>query len=500
MKNILLLISLIITTLLFAQTSQNITSEAYNVLKVNGQLDQNVRYSFIPSGNQPSGKLTKKDISIQVEKSFCSCLVPLDTTFSLVPFISSVSPTNNRNDDDYTNKIGIPFSFNFYGVSYDSLYINNNGNISFLSPYYTFTANSFPDSINNMIAAFWGDVDTRDSLSGMVYYKITPTAMIIKWEQVGYFNIHSDKLNTFQLTISNGLDPMIPDGNNVSFCYGDMQWTTGDASGGAGGFAGVPATVGVNQGNGIDYFQVGTFDTLSIAFDGPYNTTDGIDFLDNQEIYFNLALPGNVPPLILSSYICDTIDVYTGDTLKSMHIDSVSFVISVMTPEVDQIVEATLSCDQADHFTYFKSKDTPTFKEYTCTFYATNLLENEAEQLFYVTVNATDNWIPAGESSQTVVIRSNYQNSLSLENKSVNDASVSIYPNPNDGIIVVKHAFAAGTNPSLSIQDVSGKNVFSAELLNNSEEVDVSSLVPGVYFATISANHQTPSTIKIIKK
>ena len=82
MKNILLLISLITTTLLFAQTSQNITSEAYNVLKVNGQLDQNVRYSFIPSGNQPSGKLTKKDISIQVEKSFCSCLVPLDTTFS----------------------------------------------------------------------------------------------------------------------------------------------------------------------------------------------------------------------------------------------------------------------------------------------------------------------------------------------------------------------------------------------------------------------------------
>jgi Secretion system C-terminal sorting domain len=117
-----------------------------------------------------------------------------------------------------------------------------------------------------------------------------------------------------------------------------------------------------------------------------------------------------------------------------------------------------------------------------------------------VTVNAADNWIPAGVSDQTVVIRTNYQSSLSLENKNVNDASLSIYPNPNDGFINVKHAFLVGTNPVLSIQDVSGKNVFSTKLIDNSQEVDVSSLVPGVYFATVFANHQTPKTIKIVKK
>lgn len=499
MKKVLLIVTCLSVTYLSAQTIQNITSDAYNILKVNGELDPTVTYSFIPSGNQPFGHLNKKDISTSIEKSMCSCLIPLDTTFSLVPFISSISPTDNRNDDDYTNKIGIPFSFNFYGVNYDSLYINNNGNISFLSPYYEFTANPFPDSINNMIAAFWGDVDTRDPLSGMVYYKITPTSMIIKWEHVGYFNVHSDKTNTFQLTISNGLDPIIPDGNNVSFCYGDMQWTTGDASGGIDGFAGVAATVGVNQGNGADYFQVGTFDTLSVDFDGPYNTSDGVDFLDNQEIYFNLALLGNVPPLIMSSYICDTIDVYTGDTLKSMHIDSISFIIGVMTPEIDQIVEATLSCDQADHFSYFLSKDTPTFKEYTCTFYATNLMDNEAEQLFYVTVNATDNWIPAGTSSQTIVIRTNYDKSLSIENLSNLESPFIIYPNPNDGIIQVKHSFSSSMNPVLSIVDVSGKVVFSSLLIQNDQKIDISSLVSGVYFAIISSNDQETKTIKIIK-
>ncbi|MBK7573604.1 MAG: hypothetical protein IPI10_19160 [Bacteroidetes bacterium] len=38
---------------------------------------------------------------------------------------------------------------------------------------------------------------------------------------------------------------------------GIATWTTGDASGGTGGFIGTPATVGVNNGNGIDYIQIG---------------------------------------------------------------------------------------------------------------------------------------------------------------------------------------------------------------------------------------------------
>ncbi|MBK7158976.1 MAG: hypothetical protein IPH77_10545 [Ignavibacteria bacterium] len=72
-----------------------------------------------------------------------------------------------------------------------------------------------------------------------------------------YFGSHADKLNTFQCIISDGLDPFLGLGNNVCFSYGDMEWTTGDASGGVGGFFGAPATVGINEGNGIDYATLG---------------------------------------------------------------------------------------------------------------------------------------------------------------------------------------------------------------------------------------------------
>ncbi|MBL0102950.1 MAG: hypothetical protein IPP51_03865 [Bacteroidetes bacterium] len=145
---------------------------------------------------------------------------------------------------------------------------------------------------------------------------MTSTHLIIQWENVGYFGTHDDKLNTFQLIMTNGTDLLLPPGSNVSFCYKDMQWTTGDASSGVGGFGGTPATVGVNQGNGIDYIQIGLFDTLGPGYDGPYLNNDGIDALDNQSFLLNVCQSGsNVPPILNSVQTCDTLDVCEGDTL-----------------------------------------------------------------------------------------------------------------------------------------------------------------------------------------
>ena len=83
------------------------------------------------------------------------------------------------------------------------------------------------------------------------------------------------------MIITDGVDPLIP-GGNVSFCYGDMQWTTGDASGGAGGFGGNAATVGANLGDGSNYIQFGRFDSAGYAYDGPYNLNDGVDWKNYQ--------------------------------------------------------------------------------------------------------------------------------------------------------------------------------------------------------------------------
>ncbi|MBI1838138.1 MAG: T9SS type A sorting domain-containing protein [Flavobacteriia bacterium] len=503
MRKIITFLFGIVSTIAFSQNTILITPQNYDILKQNGQLDAQAKYVF-PNSNTPNQIIHPSFEQIQASKnrsSVCNCLLDLDSSFSVVPFIGDSLP-DYRNDDGSTDLINLPFVFDFYGVQYQSVYINNNGNVSFAGPYMTYTALPFPDASYNMIAPFWGDVDTRDSLSGLVYYKITPSALIIKWENVGYFNVHSDLSNTFQLIITNGNDSLVPNGNNVSFCYGDMNWTTGDASNGVGGFGGSPATVGVNQGDGVNYFQVGTFDALGTAFDGPYNNADQIDFLDNQEIYFNLANLGNVPPLIMNEFICDTIDVYTGDTLKkSLYIDEITFTIGVTTPELNQNVTAVLTSSEPNHFSYVLTKDTPTFKEYECTFDMTGLLTDENSQLFYIDINATDDGMPAASSSQTIVVRGNYSNQSSTGIVSIaDDEMFNVAPNPTDNQLIVEHKFNNGENPILRIIDLSGKEVKTEILTTASQNVNVSNLESGIYLVSIQTNNGITRNVKVIKK
>ena len=218
-------------------------------------------------------------------------ITPLDGTFAL-----AMGP----NDDSFSGLITLPFDFCFYGTTYTTLYINNNGNISFLNPYSTFTPVGFPSNQYIMIAPFWADVDTRNGL-GEVWYKIEPTRMTVIWNNVGYFNVQGDKRNTFELIITDGNDPLIGVGNNVSFSYDDMQWTTGSASGGVGGFGGSPATVGVNKGDGVKYALVGRFDHAGVDYDGPGGANDGISYLDGKQYFFDacqddvVVVPPDVP-------------------------------------------------------------------------------------------------------------------------------------------------------------------------------------------------------------
>ncbi|MBK8582719.1 MAG: hypothetical protein IPL86_13105 [Flavobacteriales bacterium] len=79
-----------------------------------------------------------------------------------------------------------------------------------------------------------------------------------------------DKLNTFQLIISDGTDPAIPGGNNVSFCYGRYAMDHRGCIGRHWRFGGTPATVGANRGDGINYLQLGQFDHDSTDWDGPF--------------------------------------------------------------------------------------------------------------------------------------------------------------------------------------------------------------------------------------
>lgn len=494
MKRILLSAFLLCSAFAFAQQNQTVSPEQYAQLKSSGQILQNENYLIVsPESRSANASPSRYSGPVQTQSSACNCLIPLDSTFLVVPF-TGCTPPEYRNDDMSSGVFVLPFSFNFYGTNYDTIYINNNGNISFGTAYSVFTANSFPDPTFRMVAPFWADVDTRDLNSGLVYYQLSPTHLVVRWDSVGYFANHYDKLNTFQLIITNGQDTILPPGTNVSFCYGDMQWTTGDASNGSNGFGGSPSTTGVNQGNGTDYFQVTQNDAPGMQFDGPYGATDGVDWLDNLELYFNTALNGNTPPLILNSNICDTIDVYTGDTLRSANIDSIAFSFYFLAPEINQEVTAQFFTNApASAFSYTLVESDTFYLKYDCVFHAKNL----SPGMYYVTATATDNGFPNENTNSSVYIHTYFDPGLSSvaePNMIAND--IAVYPNPTDG----NTSISTVNGKEISLMNTLGQIVYAAPVNGTTSMIDMSRLAPGVYVVTVVNTDGTVNKTKLIRQ
>jgi hypothetical protein len=105
-------------------------------------------------------------------------------------FDSTVLPAN---DDGYSSQIVLPFSVDFYGTTYDSLFVNNNGNLTFNSGQSAYTPYGLGAGYTGqpIIAPFFADVDTRGPGSGLT-----------SWG-VGTFDggEQTDKLNTFQVLL-----------------------------------------------------------------------------------------------------------------------------------------------------------------------------------------------------------------------------------------------------------------------------------------------------------
>lgn len=313
----------------------------------------------------------------------CECWIEPDASYLL-----AMQP----NDDGSSPAITLPFQFNLYSELYNVAYINNNGNISFVTPFSTFSASGFPSAQFRMVAPFWGDVDTRPANGGQVWYKVTPTAMYVNWVEVGYFNMQTDKLNTFQAIITDGTDPVIGIGNNVAFCYKDMQWTTGSASGGVNGFGGTPATVGANRGNGADFIQFGRFDQAGDAYDGPFGASDGVDWLDDKNFRFTTAVStNNIPPIPTGDLICDTLQICVGET--------VTIDISFLSPESDQITTAASTAPSLSN--YVVTSNTPGI---TATIVGEFTPTADEEGYHTITFTGTDNGDPPLTATVEIVV------------------------------------------------------------------------------------------------
>jgi hypothetical protein len=188
--------------------------------------------------------------------------------------LNNVLPAN---DDNSTGEITLPFSLTFYGQPYSSLYVNNNGNVTFGAATGQFTPSSLEGQVSQpMIAPFFADVDTQGDASQQVTYGSSPDGktFCVNWVDVGYFSSHSDKLNSFQLLLTTQASaPGRTAGDfDITFGYDQVKWETGDASDGVNGLGGTSAAAGYTAGTGDDgtFFQLpGSFVNGALLDGGP---------------------------------------------------------------------------------------------------------------------------------------------------------------------------------------------------------------------------------------
>jgi hypothetical protein len=198
---------------------------------------------------------------------------------------AGVGDPTGRNDDGFSGPKPLGFTLNFFGTNQTQYWVNNNGNISFNNGISAFTPSGPTGAPQPLISPFFADVDTRGTLSGVTHLRTNiANEIIVTWDQVGYFGAHDDKLNSFQLVLR-GPGFAIPEGEGqIGFFYKGMNWETGDASGGSGGFGGTPGAVGFGDGAGNGQVLAGS-------------TQNGIaGVVANHHIWFNLV--GGVPVVI----------------------------------------------------------------------------------------------------------------------------------------------------------------------------------------------------------
>lgn len=437
---------------------------------------------------------TTAKISLPTPKlagELCNCWIDRDNTWSIVPFDCAggsggpgIAP--EYRNDDWSACVGLPFTFCFYGQSIDSVFINNNGNVSIGTNWSTFTANSFPDATYSMIAPLWSDVDTRGPNSGLVYYKLTNQHLIVQWDAVDYYDSdttinpsHISLFNTYQLIMTNGTDPMLPNGTNVSFCYKEMNWTTGDASNGTDGFGGTPATCGVNKGDGVQYFQIGLYDAPGTSWDGPYVNNDGIGSLSNQSFVFNVCDSANTPPIAVANYTCDTLTLCEGDT---GYVNA-----GYLSPEIGQMT--TIAMDTIG------LQGVSIVGDSVANLAGINLqiIAQPGNYGFHLlNLYATDDGNPPKTTITYIVIQ--IQNCGVGINDPAASGILQVMPNPVNDMLTVNYSSASFAATSIEIRNTVGQTVRRIEIEASntiSRSISVSDLPAGIYVVHLQSERET---------
>ncbi|WP_339582778.1 nidogen-like domain-containing protein [Aquabacterium sp. G14] len=197
---------------------------------------------------------------------------------------ANVGNATGRNDDGYM-ALSLGFDVTFFGTTYNSLFINNNGNVSFGAGISAFEPTGPIGVSAPMISPFFSDVDTRNSASGVVHYNLTANQLVVTWDNVGRYNTLGAPTDSFQLVLR-GDDYVAPTGEGlIGFFYQTMGWSASQTN--------TVAAAGFGDGAGEGQVLEGSL------------ATDLHLVLQNKYIWFDANLdvvdPGQVPePALLS--------------------------------------------------------------------------------------------------------------------------------------------------------------------------------------------------------
>jgi len=153
-----------------------------------------------------------------------------------------------RNDDGSSAAIDIRPIFgaaglNFFGTNYTTLFVNNNGNITFGGSLSSYTPSPIGVGLGiPIIAPYWMDIDTRNTAglplvspggtsqgTNLTYYDLDITGHIFTatWDDVGYYSNHNTPSNAFQVQLID------QGGGNfdIVFIYENIERATADLPG-----------------------------------------------------------------------------------------------------------------------------------------------------------------------------------------------------------------------------------------------------------------------------
>ncbi len=137
------------------------------------------------------------------------------------------------NDDVTFGPVALPFSIDFFGTTYNSMIVSNNGNVQFNSNSGSFSPTPLnTQTIGAMIAPFWTDLDSRtDPLGAIaagtggsaVYVdQISANQVVVTWDRLGYFSQNYSGRVQFQLVLNNTGAPIAAGESAIGFFYADM--------------------------------------------------------------------------------------------------------------------------------------------------------------------------------------------------------------------------------------------------------------------------------------